>query len=78
MAYLPRSARPSKDTAPEVALFRNDPPLAASAARMPLNPLYAGLAQRLGQRDNLGAAEVTVLDLEETEGPMRLAPFIGG
>ena len=38
MAYLPRSARPSKDTAPEVALFRNNPPLAASAARMPLNP----------------------------------------
>jgi hypothetical protein len=36
MAYLPRSARPSKDTAPQVALFRNNPRLAASAARMRL------------------------------------------
>jgi hypothetical protein len=31
-----------------------------------------------GQCDNLGAGEVTVLDLEDTEGPMRLPPFVGG
>ena len=31
-----------------------------------------------GQGDNLGAGEVTVLDLEDTEGAMRLAPFVGG
>ena len=33
---------------------------------------------RSGQCDNLGAGEVTVLDLQDTEGPMRLAPFVGG
>jgi hypothetical protein len=33
---------------------------------------------RSGQGDNLGAGEVTVLDLEDTEGPMRLAPFVSG
>ena len=33
---------------------------------------------RSGQGDNLGAGEVTVLDLEDTEGSMRLAPFVGG
>jgi hypothetical protein len=33
---------------------------------------------RSGQWDDLSAGEVTVLDLEDTEGPMRLAPFIGG
>jgi hypothetical protein len=33
---------------------------------------------RSGQGDNLGAGEVTVLDLEDTEGAMRLAPFVGG
>jgi hypothetical protein len=31
-----------------------------------------------GQCDNLGAGEVTVLDLEDTEGPMRLASVVGG
>jgi hypothetical protein len=31
-----------------------------------------------GQCDNLGAGEATVLDLEDTEGPMRLPPFVGG
>ena len=31
-----------------------------------------------GQCDNLGAGEVTVLDLEDTEGAMRLPPFVGG
>jgi hypothetical protein len=33
---------------------------------------------RSGQCDNLGACEVAVLDLEDTEGPMRLPPFVGG
>ena len=33
---------------------------------------------RSGQCDDLGAREVTVLDLEDTEGPMRLAAFVGG
>jgi len=33
---------------------------------------------RSGQCDDLGAGEVTVLDLEDTEGPTRLAPFVGG
>jgi hypothetical protein len=31
-----------------------------------------------GQCDNLGAGEVTVLDLEDTEGSMRLASFVVG
>jgi hypothetical protein len=44
-------------------------------------PVYAARLEKFhpsGQVDNLGAGETTVLDLEDTEGPMRLAPFVGG
>ena len=33
---------------------------------------------RSGQCDNLGAGELTVVDLEDPEGAVRLAPFVGG
>jgi hypothetical protein len=42
------------------------------------DPCLPFVALGQGHCDNLGAGGVTVLDLEDTEGPMRLAAFVGG
>src|SRR5215211_2679586 len=47
-------------------------PTRRSAARVPF------ALPRPGHCDNLGAGEVTVLDLEDSEGLMRLAGFVRG
>jgi hypothetical protein len=61
---------------------RQRPPIGSRATKFvpgSMESLYTPkLAHRSGQGDNFGAGEATVLDLKETEGPMRLAPFIGG
>ena len=68
---------------------RNVPPVTSLFSHSAKQTLYRASAGstspkapfapfRQGRVTNLGAGEVTVLDLEDTEGPMRLAPFVGG